>query len=176
MGKGQGTEWERIGHILIGLGHHDNIGSLRSQSMLCKNKHLSASCLGKSRKHLPPPMFPHSSAPSLARPSLCLSVPANAQIPQMLCSILKSLSAFCFDLCNARRSPVSRGLVHLAQVGSGNNAAGFRSPSPCHHPGFVGKKSPGLNSCLPFDLARYLSHFHWGGGKQSNKSCFLFPP
>lgn len=52
MGKGQGTEWERVGHILIGLGHHDNIGSLRSQSLLCKNKHLSASCLGKSRKRL----------------------------------------------------------------------------------------------------------------------------
>lgn len=49
MGKGQGTEWERVGHILIGLGHHDNIGSLRSQSLLCKNKHLSLSCLGKNR-------------------------------------------------------------------------------------------------------------------------------
>lgn len=49
MGKGQGTEWERVGHILIGLGHHNSIGSLRSQSLHCKNKHLSLSCLGKNR-------------------------------------------------------------------------------------------------------------------------------
>lgn len=53
MGKGQGTEWERVGHILIGLGHHDNIVPLGSQSLLCKNKPLSVSCLGKSRS-MPP--------------------------------------------------------------------------------------------------------------------------
>lgn len=67
MGKGQGTEWERAGHILIGLGHHDNIGSLRSQRLLCKNKHLSVSCLGKSRATPPAADVPaFLTAPSLA--------------------------------------------------------------------------------------------------------------
>lgn len=78
MGKGQGPEWERAGHILIGLGHHDNIGSLRSPSLLCKNKHLLVSCLGKSRATPPaadaPAFLPFLLLP---RPSLYLSIPAN---------------------------------------------------------------------------------------------------
>jgi len=38
-----------VGHILNGLGHDDSIGSLRSPSLLCENKHLLLSCLGKER-------------------------------------------------------------------------------------------------------------------------------
>lgn len=73
MGKGQGTEWERVGHILIGLGQHDNIGSLRSQSLLCKNKHLSVSCLGKNRDTPPTADVPAF----LMVPSLALAFAAS---------------------------------------------------------------------------------------------------
>lgn len=83
MGKGQGTEWERVGHILIGLGHHDNISSLRLQSLLCKNKHLSLSCLGKNRGTPPASGCSLRSSGFVLLPwqSLRLSIPVNRTDP-----------------------------------------------------------------------------------------------
>lgn len=90
--------------------------------------------------------------------------------------ILKNLLAFCFDLCSAKRCSVSRGLLHLTQTGLATMLQDSLVHPDVTSLGAWAKKSSGLNSSLPFDLAHCLSRLSWGGGKQSDKSCFLFPP
>lgn len=120
MGKGQGTEWERVGHILIGLGHYDNIGSLRSQSLLCKNKHLSLSCLGKNRgTPLARGCLLYSSGFVLLPWQLLrLGIPVNRTDPSKSVQHFKEPLCYCFDLCNTRRNSVGAGAscLHLRQM------------------------------------------------------------